>query len=351
MKKFLFGIILLSLLCPMVFSNGTQENAASGSAEDVVIGFSFPTLREERWAIEKEIAIDYADQLGIKLIVQDANCDTDVQNQQVDNLITQGVDCLIIGPNDVNACSAAVKSAQEAGIPVISYLRLIDSPGLSLFVGYDFTMIGKDMAESALGQAPKGNYVIIAGDQGDNVSYLLKEGFYSVLKEQIDQKEIDIVFEQHISGWSAEGAMSNMENALTNENNNVKAVLAENDTLAGACIQALKSQGLDGKVFVSGMDGDLAALQRIAEGTQSMTMFFEHDVIARAVIDAAVEIATKSDSRIVNGTVIAGGEDVPAVLLSASKITSKTIDEIILGKNLYTVDQVYKNVPKESWPE
>jgi D-xylose transport system substrate-binding protein len=319
--------------------------------EDVIIGFSFPTLREERWAIEKDIAIEYAKELGIKLIVQDADCDVNVQNNQIDNLITQGVDCIIIGPQDVNACSAAIKAAQEAGVPVVSYLRLINSPGLTLFVGNDFTMIGEDIAETAVDAVPEGNYVIIAGDSGDNVSYLLKDGFYNVIQDKIDSGLINVVYEQHIDTWSAENAMANMENALTNENNNIQVVLAENDTMAGACIQAIKAQGLGGEIFVTGMDGDLAALQRIVEGTQSMTMLFEHDIIAKAVIDAAIDIAMDKNHSSINGTVIAGGEEIPAVLLSASKITSETINDIVLGGNLYKVEDVYKNVPEEEWPQ
>ena len=351
MKKVVcvMSILVLLLTLPL-FAAGVEEKSGVKAKEDVVIGFSFPTLREERWAIEKDIAIEYAKEIGITLIVQDANTDVNVQNQQIDNLITQGVDCLIVGPQDVNACSASLNAAKKAGVPVISYLRLINSPGLTLFVGNDFVLVGEDMAKSALESVPKGNYVIIAGDSGDNVSYQLKEGFYNVIQPKIDSDDIKVVFEQHIDTWAAENAMANMENALTNQDNNIQAVLVENDTMAGACIQALKAQGLAGKVYVTGMDGDLAALQRIAEGTQSMTMLFEHDVIAKAAVDAAVDIAMGVDHKAVNGTVTAGGEKVSAVLLSASKITPDSLFDIVIGKNLHSMEDVYKNVPKSQWP-
>ncbi|ADK82710.1 sugar ABC transporter substrate-binding protein [Sediminispirochaeta smaragdinae] len=354
MKKMLSSVMALVLfLVPFfVSAEGSQESTAeSKSKEEVVIGFSFPTLREERWAAEKEIAIAYAKQQGVKLIVQDADTDANVQNQQIDNLITQDVDCLIIGPQDVNAMSSSLDAAKEAGIPVISYLRLIDNKGLTMFVGYDFTMIGEDMAKSATNSVPEGNYVVIAGDSGDNVSYQLRDGFYNVIQPKINSGDISVVYEQYIDTWSPENAMSNMENALTNEHNNIQAVLVENDTMAGACIQALKAQGLDGKVFVTGMDGDVAALQRIAEGSQSMTMLFEHDFIAKAAVDAAIDLAMGVDHQAVNGTVEAGGESVPAVLLSASKITSDTLYDIVIGKKLQKMEDVYKNVPKNRWPK
>ena len=352
MKKVVCFVSILALFLTLpLFGTGVEEQKTGAKAkEDVVIGFSFPTLREERWAIEKDIAIKYAKEIGITLIVQDANTDVNVQNQQIDNLITQGVDCLIVGPQDVNACSASLNAAEEAGIPVISYLRLINSPGLTMFVGNDFVLVGEDMAKCAVEAVPNGKYVIIAGDSGDNVSYQLKEGFYNIIQPKIDSGDITVVFEQHIDTWAAERAMANMENALTNQNNDIQAVLVENDTMAGACIQALKAQGLAGKVFVTGMDGDLAALQRIAEGTQSITMLFEHDVIARAAVDAAVDIAMGIDHKAVNGSVTVGGKEVPAVLLSASKITPDSLFEIVIGKDLQSMEDVYKNVPKSQWP-
>ncbi|MCF7944574.1 MAG: substrate-binding domain-containing protein [Spirochaetia bacterium] len=344
--------ILLVLPSFLICAEGQQEEkTAVKTKEDVVIGFSFPTLREERWAIEKDIAISYADEIGIELIVQDADTDSNAQNRQIDNLITQGVDCLIIGPQDVNAMSSSIKAAEEAGVPVISYLRMINNKGLSMFVGYDFTKIGEDMATCAINSVPEGNYVIIAGDSGDNVSYELKEGFYNVIQPKLDSGDIEVVYEQHINTWSAENAMNNMENALTKHRNNIQAVLVENDTMAGACIQALKAQGLAGDVYVTGMDGDLSALQRIAEGTQNMTMLFEHDIVAKAAVDAAIDLAMAKKHAPAQDTVEAGGDTIPAVLLSASKITPETLYDIVIGKGLQEMEDVYKNVPKDEWPE
>ncbi|MFA7370787.1 MAG: substrate-binding domain-containing protein [Sphaerochaetaceae bacterium] len=353
MKRTVIVVLVLVFLVSLgLFAAGVKEKAVGAKElKDVVIGFSFPTLREERWAIEKDIAIEYAKELGITLKVQDADTDVNMQNQQIENLITQGIDCLIVGPQDVNAMQSSVNAAREAGIPVVSYLRLIDGKGLTMFVGNDFVLVGEDMAKSAVEKVPQGKYVIIAGDSGDNVSYQLKEGFYNVIQPKIDTGDIRVVFEQHIKTWAAENAMANMENALTNQNNDIQAVLVENDTMAGACIQALKAQGLAGKVYVTGMDGDLAALQRIAEGTQSMTMLFEHDIIAKAAVDAAVDLAMGVDHAAVNGTIEVAGETIPAVLLSASKITPETIYDIVIGKNIYKLEDVYKNVPRSQWPQ
>lgn len=151
-------------------TEGITEETETVDVEDgITIGFSFPTLQEERWSIEKDLAVEYCEKLGVELLFTDANTESTLQNQQIDNLITQGIDVLIVGAADIDATASAVQAAKDEGIPVISYLRMINSDQLDAFVGYDFQKIGEIKAQAALDAVPEGNYVFLNGDEGDSV--------------------------------------------------------------------------------------------------------------------------------------------------------------------------------------
>jgi D-xylose transport system substrate-binding protein len=140
-----------------------------------------------------------------------------------------------------------------------------------------------------------------------------------------------------------------MENALTAQNNKIDAVVASNDSTAGGAIQALDQQGLAGKVAISGQDADLAACQRIAEGSQSMTVYKPIKLIATKSAEVAVQLA-KGEKINSDGTVNNGKIDVPYIKLDPIMVDKNNLMDTVIKDGFHSYDDVYKNVPEDKRP-
>ena len=188
-------------------------------------------------------------------------------------MLSKGIDVLIVQPIDSEAAGAICAPAKSAGVPVISYDRFIMNGDLDYYISFDTVKVGKAQAEFVLNEVGKGNLVWLKGDPADFNAKLLMQGHEEVLKPYVDSGDITIVAEQWCKGWDPNEALKHMENALTANQNDIQVVIASNDGTAGGAIQALKAQGLAGQVPIAGQDADLAACQRVVEGTQTGTVY------------------------------------------------------------------------------
>jgi D-xylose transport system substrate-binding protein len=277
LKRRLLAVLALSVLllaaCSSDDNGGGGTTAATGGASggsNLTVGVSWNNFNEERWAKFDEPAIQEALQTcGAKYISTDAGSSAEQQLADVENLISQGANAIIILAQDGEAILPAVQSALDQGIPVIAYDRLIENPG-SLYVTFDNVEIGRLQAQSIMEQVPKGNYVFIKGNSTDANADFLRSGQEEVLKDAIDSGDIKNVGETYTDNWDPAIAQTEMEQFLTDNNNKVDAVLSENDGMAGGVVAALEAQGLAGSVAVSGQDGDVAGLNRVALGMQAV---------------------------------------------------------------------------------
>jgi D-xylose transport system substrate-binding protein len=347
-KKGIFAALVVILVFTMAAcSSGNNNDKSSGSDKDskgkIVIGFSMATLQEERWQKDRDFFVAAAEKLGAEVNVQAANNDDAKQTQQAESLISQGVDVLVIVPNNAEATAAIVEKAHAAGIKVIAYDRLIKNSDLDLYVSFDNERVGEMQATAITKLVPKGKYVYIGGADTDNNAHLFKKGAFNILQPLIDAGDIEVVYDQFTKEWNPANALANMENALTANSNKIDAVVAANDGTAGGVIQALASQGLDGKVPVSGQDAELAAAQRIVEGTQTMTVYKPIKALAEKVAEISVQIANgeeiKTDKVINNGKI-----DVPSILLDPVAVDKANIDTTLIADGFHTKEDVYKNV-------
>ncbi|HYO92293.1 MAG TPA: substrate-binding domain-containing protein, partial [Pyrinomonadaceae bacterium] len=256
----------------------------------IKIGFSMDTLKEERWQRDKELVEQRARELGAELSVLVANGDDAVQTKQADNLLTQGVDVLIVAPHNGVIAASIVEAARKQCVPVISYDRLIKNSDVDLYVSHQVVKIGEMQAKYLLDRVPKGNYLIIGGSPTDNNAVLLHDGQMNILKPAVDRGDVKIVADQYSKEWLASEALKNTENALTQNNNNLQAVVASNDGTAGGVIQAL-GQLAGNPVLVSGQDAELPACQRIAEGKQAMTVYKPIKPLAFSAVESAIKLA------------------------------------------------------------
>lgn len=356
MKKRILGVLLIVAMMISAVACGPAEPAEGGETatgnEGITIGVSFATLQEERWQKDLEIMEAKAAELGVELISQSANGDENLQVSQAENMITQGIDALIVIAQNGAAAGPIVESAHSSNVPVVACDRIITDCDLDFYVTFDCTKVGELQAQFAIENAPTGNYFLIGGSPTDNNAHLIRDGQMNVLQPYIDSGDITVVVDQWANGWNPDEALQYVENGLSANNNEVACVLTSNDGCAGAAIQALSEQGLAGKTVVTGLDADLAACQRIVEGTQSMTTYRRFAAQDELAVEAAVALAKGQDlSEVFDDltTTNNGQKDVPAVLLTNEEdmfaVTKDNMNQVIEDGWLAEED-IYKNVEK-----
>jgi D-xylose transport system substrate-binding protein len=268
---------------------------------------------------------------GGSYISTDAQSSAETQASDVENLIAQGANVLVILAQDGTAILPSVANALANGIPVIAYDRLIDDPGV-LYMTFDNVGVGRTIAEVIYDLVPTGNYVIIKGNSADANADFLRAGMEEVIGEAVAAGDITIVGETYTDNWDASLAQTEMEQFLTETNNDVQAVLSENDSMAGGVIAALDAQGLAGEVPVGGQDGDLPALNRVALGTQTVSVWKDSRILGEAAGQAALELCANPDLASVTGTApfaSPGGNELTSIFFDPQPITRDNLDLVL----------------------
>jgi D-xylose transport system substrate-binding protein len=326
--------------------------AATEAGGDLIVGVSWNNYNEERWAKSDEPAIKAAlEAAGAQYISADAGSSAEQQLTDVENLIAQGANALIILAQDGEAIIPAVQSALEQGIPVIAYDRLIEDPGV-FYITFDNVEVGRMQAREIFALVPEGNYVIIKGNSADANADFLRAGYEEIIGDAVAAGDITIVGETYTDNWDPALAQTEMEQFLTQANNDVDAVLSENDGMAGGVVAALEAQGLAGEVPVSGQDGDKAALNRVALGTQTVSVWKDSRELGTAAGEAAVALAQGTALEDVPGRVefqSPGGNTLNSILLAPIPIKQDNLD-VVLEADWITVEELCQNVPSGSVP-
>jgi D-xylose transport system substrate-binding protein len=329
----------------------TGGGGAPAGGKKITIGFSMDTLKEERWQRDRDLFVAKAEEMGARVLVQAANGDDALQNSQAENLLTQGVDVLLVAPHNGKTAAVIVESAHKAGVPVIAYDRLINDADLDLYISFDNIGVGEMQASYLVQRKPAGAYVLIGGAPTDNNALLFRKGQMNVIRPLVDKGAIKIVSDQWAKDWQAVEALKIMENALTRSGNQVDAVVASNDGVAGGAIQALAEQKLAGKVLVSGQDAELAACQRIVAGTQSMTVYKPIRILAHKAAEVAMKLARKEGHGEATKPLNNGKIDVPSILLQPVAVDKDNMAATVLADGYHKLEDVYRDVPKDQWPK
>jgi D-xylose transport system substrate-binding protein len=321
-------------------TSSTTGTSASSADRPVRIGFSMDTLKEERWQRDKALVEQRAKEVGAVLDVQVANGDDAVQTRQADNMLTKGIDVLIVAPHNGEIAASIVEAAHRRGVPVIAYDRLIRNADVDLYISHQVIRMGEMQAEYALKHRPKGNYVLIGGSATDYNAHLLRKGQMNILKPAIERGDVKIVSEQFAREWKPEEALRITEDALTRTGNKIDAIVASNDGTAGGAISALEAVGLAGKVLVTGQDAQKDAIQRIVKGTQTMTVWKSIEPLAFGAVDAAIKLARKqpvvTTEKINNGKI-----DVPAILLEPVAVDKANVDDTVIKSGYHKRADIY----------
>jgi D-xylose transport system substrate-binding protein len=303
--RFLVPVVLLLALAATAFA----------SKDKPVIGLSLDTLKEERWQHDRDTFIAAAEKLGATVIVQSANSDDIRQVRDVQSLISRGVDVLVIVPHNGSAMTRAVKDANEAKIPVISYDRLILNCAIDYYLTFDNVKVGEAQASYAVAHLPKdrpAKIVRIYGAPTDNNAKMFKQGQDNILEPLIKAGKITVLHEDWALDWKPENGKKIMNAAITKSGRDIDAAIVSNDGTAGGAIQALSEEGIAGKVLVTGQDADLAACQRIMRGTQAMTVYKPLKNLATHAASIAVDVA-KGNRPATTGMIDNGAKQVPSI--------------------------------------
>ncbi len=315
--------ILLAVIAAAGFSTAAL-------AEGKKIGVSWASFQEERWKIDEAAMKAAIEAAGDEYISADAQSSSEKQLADVDALITQGANVLIINAWDKDAIGPAIEKAAAEGIPVVGYDRLIED-ARTFYLTFDNKGVGKLIAESVMAAKPDGNYAIIKGDPGDPNAAFLLEGMMEVIGAKVTDGSIKIVGEAFSDGWKPENAQKNMEQILTANNNAVDAVLSQNDGMAGGVVAALAGQGL--VIPVGGQDGDLAAINRVARGTQTVSVWKDARALGKAAGEIAAALAGGTALDAIEGAAKfsggANGVEMNAILLTPTPITKDTLNVVI----------------------
>jgi D-xylose transport system substrate-binding protein len=317
----------------------------AAQAKDKVIGVSWSNFQEERWKTDEAAMKAAIEAAGDKYISADAQSSASKQLTDVESLISQGANALIILAQDASAIGPAVQKALDEGIPVVGYDRLIEN-GDVFYLTFDNKEVGRMQAREVFKLKPEGNYVFIKGSGADPNADFLFSGQVEVLKEALDSGAIKNVGEAYTDGWLPANAQKNMEQFLTANDNKVDAVVASNDGTAGGAIAALQAQGLAGSVPVSGQDGDHAALNRIALGTQTVSVWKDARELGKNAAQIASELADGKEMTAIANVqdfTTPGGNTVKSVFLTPIAITKENL-HVVIDAGWITKDAVCTGV-------
>jgi D-xylose transport system substrate-binding protein len=306
--------------------------AGSALAAGKTIGVSWSNFQEERWKTDEAAMKAAIEANGDKYISADAQNSATKQLADVESLIAQGANALIILSVDKDAVLPAIDKADAEGIPVVGYDRLIEDKR-AFYITFDNKQVGVLQAKAVFAAQPEGNYAFIKGDKGDPNADFLYSGIMEVLHDAMAAGKIKNVGETYTDGWKPDNAQKEMEQILTANNNKVDAVVAENDGMAGGVVAALAAQGMAGSVPVSGQDGDHAALNRVARGTQTVSVWKDARELGKAAGNIAAQLAEGTAMNAVDGAMMwsggANGVEMNAMFLAPVPITKDNLNVVI----------------------
>jgi len=340
-------LLAAALLFSTIHLQAQEKQTSPGTLK---IGFLLDSLKIERWQTDLDRFQKRAAELGAEVLAETAEGDDELQLRQAQKLLASGVKALVLVPHDAEKAVRIVSAAKARQVPLLCYERLIRNPDVTLYIGVDASAVGYLQAFSLTQRAPKGNYVLIGGSPSDSNAKILHEAQMRVLKPMVDRGDIKIVSDTWSKDWDPSEAYAHMTAAIESTKGEIAAVVASNDGTAGGAIQALDEHKLAGKVLVSGQDADLAAIIRILDGTQTMTVYKPLGSQAKLAAEAAVGLA-KGEAVKTTASMALGNKSIPAILLDPVTVTKANVKQTVIKDGFQNLETIQKSLPKEKWPQ
>jgi D-xylose transport system substrate-binding protein len=340
------GLAMLLQAC----GDSDEASKGGGARGALTIGFALPTLAQRRWGFDQKYAEERAKELGHKVISVSANDSDSLQQSQVENLIARQIDALILSPFNVETSAASVSAAKQQNIPVVSYNSVVQNAPLDFWVARSNPAVGRIQAENAVKAKPKGNYLIVGGDPGVDISKEKAQGNKEILKPLIDSGDITIVSEQYHANYDPAKGANQVEAALSKTGNKIDAILCTYDGFIVSAMPVLKQAGLLGKTYLAGEDVFDEAATGIVDGTVGMSSYTDLKEMATVAVDAAVALVQGKDPAS-DATIDNGSGEIPGKEIRAYAVTKENMAEFLRDTGWLEVSTVYKNQPRSSWPK
>ena len=333
------------------------------------IGLSFSDYATERWKIEADNMTKLFNDKGYDVIVAEANHDVKLQNDQIDNMVSQGVVGLVVIAEDGDAAVTSVDKAADAGVIVIAYDRLIKTAKIAAYITFDNTEVGRQEAlgvMTALGipgsttwtKDNPAKIVLSGGSPTDNNAHLVRNGQMEVIQPYLDQGIIEVVADQWVENWDPTNAEKMMENILTAQQNKIDGVIASNDGTALGELQAMKAQGLAGKVPISGQDATADGSNSIVKGEQTVSVYKDNRLLSPMAVDlmdkllkgqSIADLLTSQDLAVLTGDTTKTGT-VMCAFLPVQQVTKDNVYDVVVKSCFQKYDDVYRDIPADQRP-
>ena len=361
-------VMVLSAVAACGTEPGPEATApTTAGGEKIKVGLSFSDFATERWKNEEVLMRGLLEGLGYEVLSQEANHDVKLQNDQIDTMVSQGAKALIVIAEDGDAAVTAVDKAADAGVIVLAYDRLIKTSKIAAYLSFNNVEVGRQEALGVMTALDMDNWDVAAngkariimqgGSPTDNNAILVRQGQMEIVQPYIDAGKVEIIADQWVDNWDAANALKLMENMLTAAGNDVDGVVASNDGTALGALQAMKAQGLAGKVPISGQDATADGCNSIVKGEQTVSVYKD----IRQLSPLAVDMVDK----LLKGQAVAGLEDftlaeltnddtktgnVKCLFLPVQQVTKDNVYDLIVVSRFQSYDDVYRDIPEDQRP-
>lgn len=337
LSRLLGCVVMVSMVLGM-----TACNEAEKPKKDVKIGISFGVGEAKRWPQE----LGYMEARGKELgaAVETRLNKTDKPKTQLEDcleMISSGIDVLILTPRDVRKTSEICTYARQHNVKVLSYARSVMDGNVDLFVGFDCYKIGQSLGQHLTEKVYRGNYIILKGDKGDFNTALLYLGAMKFISPLVKSGDIKVLLDDYVKGWSVDNAKQMVLQVLKENGDTVDAILAPNDAIAGACAEALKELNITKKVFITGMDAEKSAVRRLVEGTQDVTVYMDLKNMADMALEQAYNMATKKTVTTNSAVETDDKNKTDAYLINGKLVTRENLDKVLIETGVYTREEIY----------
>ena len=345
----------------------TEAAATEMPAEGAIkVGLSFSDFATERWKNEEVLMRGLLEDKGYEVLSQEANHDVKLQNDQIDNMVAEGVKALIVVAEDGDAIVTAVDKAAEAGVIVVAYDRLIKTPNIAAYVSFNNVEVGRQQALGVMTALDIENWdvdangparvVKLGGSPTDNNAILFRQGQDEILNPYVDDGKIEIVADQWVDNWDATNALKLMENILTSIDNDVDAVVASNDGTALGALQAMSAQGLAGKVPISGQDATADGCNSIVKGELTVSILKDIRDLSPLAIDLTDKLIKGEDAGLEMYTLAELTNDdtktgeVACSFLPVQQVNADNVYDLVVKSGFQSYDDVYRDIPEDQRP-
>jgi D-xylose transport system substrate-binding protein len=361
---------MLLVVVIMVVGSVATVSPTQAKARAVKVGLSFSDFATERWKNEQVLMTALLEEKGYEVIWQEANHDVLLQNNQIDNMVTQGVAAIIVIAEDGDAITTAVDAAAAEGVLVIAYDRLIKSPNIAAYVSFNNVEVGRQQAlgvMTALGISEEGTgdwsvenpvkLVKLGGSPTDNNAILFRQGQDEIVDPYVEAGIIEVVADQWVDNWDAANALNIMDNILTSQGNEIDAVVASNDGTALGALEAMKAQGLAGVVPISGQDATADGCNSIVKGELTVSILKDIRDLTPLAVDLVddllngVEVEGLNEytmAELTNDPELEG--NVMAYFLPVQQVNAENVYDLVVVSGFQSYDDVYRDIPEDERP-